>query len=191
MKLSVLALSTAGLVLGGLVAHVASVAFLGAVQYDWNDSHSAVLRTLGTANRVAAEAQAMAQAAQAAVPKAVDGAEVYNRICVACHQATGTGLAGAFPPLAGSEWVAKDPKILARIVLGGIQGPIEVKGGKYASAMPSFSTLSDAEIAAVLTHVRGSFGNSAGAVGAALVKDVRAQGGVKPGGWTAESVGQF
>src|SRR5450830_1438240 len=54
----------------------------------------------------------------------VDGAQIYNAQCVACHQATGAGLAGVFPPLAESEWVTGDPKRLAQIVLNGVSGTL-------------------------------------------------------------------
>ncbi|MGH7790703.1 MAG: c-type cytochrome, partial [Thermodesulfobacteriota bacterium] len=83
---------------------------------------------------------------------AVDGAQVYTSICTACHQANGMGLPGAFPPLAGSEWVTKDPETPIRIVLHGLEGPIEVKGTTYNNIMPEWgSKLSNEEIAAVLT----------------------------------------
>ena len=97
----------------------------------------------------------------------IDGAVVYAGNCVACHQPAGTGLAGVFPPLAGSEWPQAAKKdIPIQILLHGINGSITVKGATYAGVMPAFAQLKDAEIAAVLSHVRKSWGNTANPVSA-------------------------
>ena len=93
-----------------------------------------------------------------------DGAAVFAGNCVACHQATGLGLPGAFPPLAGSEWVLAKQEIPVQILLHGLSGPITVKGETYNGVMPAFAQLKDAEIAAVLTHIRTSWGNAAGEI---------------------------
>ncbi|WP_025917553.1 cytochrome c [Herminiimonas sp. CN] len=104
----------------------------------------------------------------------VDGAQIFAAQCVACHQAGGTGLPGVFPPLAGSEWVMGKESTLVQILLHGISGSLTVKGTVYKGEMPVFKDkLNDAEIAAVLTYVRSSFGNAAGKVDAALVKTGR------------------
>ena len=94
----------------------------------------------------------------------VDGGTVYAGNCQACHQATGLGLAGAFPPLAGSGWVLGEPEILGQILLHGIQGEIEVLGNVYNGVMPAFPQLSDAELAAVQNYVRTEWGNEASEV---------------------------
>src|SRR5437870_10598632 len=77
-----------------------------------------------------------------------------------CHQSTGQGTPGTFPPLAGSEWVqAPEPGRIIRLVLDGGHGPITVKGQQFpaSSAMPPWKeNLKDEEIAAVLTYVRGN-----------------------------------
>lgn len=113
------------------------------------------------------------------------GEQVYQRICVACHQADGNGLPPAFPPLAGSEWVNGDAETPIRIVLAGLEGPLQVKGAQFAMAMPAQGgTLDDAQIAKVLTFVRSSFGNSAGAVEAAQVAAIREGLGGR-GAWKA------
>ena len=102
------------------------------------------------------------------------GEEVYTQVCQVCHQPGGAGLPGAFPPLAGSEWVAKSNETLAKIVLHGLMGEIEVKGAKYNSVMaPLSSQLNDQEIANVLTYVRSNWGNPGGEVKAEEVKAVR------------------
>jgi mono/diheme cytochrome c family protein len=106
---------------------------------------------------------------------AVDGAAIFSARCAACHQATGAGLPSVFPPLAGSNWVNGRDTTVIQIVLHGIQGSLTVNGVKYNGAMPNFGAqLSDTEIAAVLTHVRSQWGNTAGAVGAQQVTAQRA-----------------
>jgi mono/diheme cytochrome c family protein len=104
----------------------------------------------------------------------VDGAQVFSANCAACHQATGLGIAGAFPPLAASEWVLGSPKVLTQILLHGVDGNLTVLGKTYAGQMPAFKEkLSDAEIAAVATHIRNQWGNSSAPVAAALVEEQR------------------
>lgn len=95
---------------------------------------------------------------------AVDGKQVFTANCVACHQATGKGLPGVFPPLDGSEWVHGDARTLANILLHGIDGEIEVEGVTYKGAMPAFHQLGDAELAAVATYIRSAWSNKAEAL---------------------------
>jgi mono/diheme cytochrome c family protein len=129
-----------------------------------------------------AEGAAAEGAAPAAGP--ADGAAVYAQRCQACHQAAGAGMPPSFPPLAGSSWAAGPPEIPIRIVLHGLQGPIEVAGQTYQGAMPAWGAiLSDAEIAAVVSHVRSFPGNEAAPVDAASVARVRAEPRDAP--WTA------
>jgi mono/diheme cytochrome c family protein len=119
---------------------------------------------------------------------AVDGAQVFAAQCVACHQATGLGIAGAFPPLAASEWVLGSPKVLAKILLHGIQGNLTVAGKPYAGQMPPFKEkLNDAEIAAVASHIRSQWGNSAAPLEAALVADARKATADRPGPWNGDA----
>jgi mono/diheme cytochrome c family protein len=110
-----------------------------------------------------------AGSATAGAAAAIDGGAIFAARCVACHQSTGLGIPGVFPPLAGSEWVLGTDKVLVLIPLHGITGKLQVKGASYMGAMPVFSTLSDAELAAVLTYVRSQWGNSAPPVSAATV----------------------
>lgn len=121
--------------------------------------------------RTTAELQGSAPAAAGA---AVDGAAVYASRCLACHQASGAGLPGVFPPLAGSEWVTGQETTLAALVLHGVSGALTVRGRTYNGAMPPFGAqLQDAELAAVLTHVRSQWGNGAAPVTADTVATVR------------------
>lgn len=97
----------------------------------------------------------------AAAGAVVDGKAVFAAQCAACHQATGKGLPGVFPPLDGSEWVQGDTRTLANILLHGITGEISVAGSVYNGAMPSFQQLGDAELAAVASYVRSAWSNKA------------------------------
>ncbi len=117
----------------------------------------------------------------------VDGAEVYAR-CMACHQANGQGLTGAFPPLAGSEWVTGNPAVGIRVVLHGMSGPVTVAGTEYNALMMAYGTgvpMTDAEIAAVMTYVRGSWGNNASPVTSAQVAAEREATKDRAGPWNA------
>lgn len=109
----------------------------------------------------------------AAAGAAVDGKAVFAAQCAACHQATGKGLPGVFPPLDGSEWVQGDARTVANILLHGINGKISVAGADYNGAMPSFQQLSDAELAAVASHVRSTWSNKAPALSATLFEQER------------------
>lgn len=112
--------------------------------------------------------------AGAAATGAANGAELFTR-CAVCHQATGLGVPGAYPPLAGSEWLLNNPEVPIRIVLHGVQGPITVKNTNFNNAMTPFGDqLSDAQIAAIITYERSSWGNSASAITADQVASVRA-----------------
>lgn len=111
-----------------------------------------------------------------ATPKpgqAVDGKQIYAGNCVACHQATGAGLPGVFPPLDGSEWVIGDERTLVNILLHGVTGKITVKGTDYSGAMPAFAQLSDAEIAAVASHIRSIWSNKAAPLNAEFIAKER------------------
>ena len=90
------------------------------------------------------------------------GQSLYNDNCAACHQKSGLGIKGAFPALAGDKVVQSPPATAAIVLLNG-------RGG-----MPAFkSDLTDAQLAAVLTYVRTSWGNKAGAASVADIAAAR------------------
>jgi len=101
---------------------------------------------------------------------AVDGKQLYGAKCAACHQGSGLGVAGVFPPVAASEWVIGDEKILTNILLHGVNGEMIVKGITYKGAMPAWKSLSDDELAAVLTYIRSDWGNAAPPIKAETIK---------------------
>ena len=120
------------------------------------------------------------------------GAKIYNSQCSAWHQATGLGIAGAFPPLAGSGWVTDHQESLVRILINGLNGPIEVAGRLYNGNMPAFGpnglNLKPVEIASVLTYIRQSWGNQASDVTEATMVAYMDQYSSRGTPWTAEEV---
>ena len=101
---------------------------------------------------------------------AIDGKQLFGGKCAACHQATGLGVAGVFPPLVGSEWVVSDEKSLVNILLHGVNGQLKVKGVDYQGAMPAWKAMSDGELAAVRSYIRSEWGNQAAAIKPDTVK---------------------
>lgn len=113
----------------------------------------------------------------------VAGAKIYGRNCATCHQYRGEGKPGRYPPLANSPWLLEDKETPIRIVLLGLEGPIEAQGQIYDGVMPNMGvTLTDKDIAQVLTYVRSSFGNAADPITEDEVAKVRAslEGRTKP-----------
>ena len=102
------------------------------------------------------------------------GARLYGQNCLACHQANGQGITGAFPPLAASDWLNADTERAIHAILAGLSGPITVNGAKYNGVMPAMR-LSDADVAHVLSYVYNSWGNNGSMVDAEEVKRVRGQ----------------
>ena len=112
-------------------------------------------------------------------PAMVLGKHLYDVNCAACHRSSGTGVGSMVPSLASSPSLqAPDVASLARTVLEGNRGAVTATLPTGA-AMPSFDwKLSDAQVAAVLTYTRNSWGNAAAAVDAAQIKSARATGAV-------------
>lgn len=93
------------------------------------------------------------------------GAKVYKKQCLQCHQDHGNGVPGVYPPLDGSDWVTGHPEVVARVLINGLNGNIEVKGETYNGNMPAFGPsglgLSNKDIAGVITYIRQSWSNEA------------------------------
>ena len=100
------------------------------------------------------------------------GKQLYMQTCFACHQATGLGIPGAFPPLAKSDFFNADASRAIGIVLNGMTGEVTVNGNKFNSIMPS-QNLTDDEIADVLTYAYNSWGNNKTVVTPEMVKALR------------------
>jgi len=147
--------------------------YLGGIYFDhhsgWFDQQ--VYSPYGTA----AELESYQPKSGAAAALAA-GKKSYESVCGTCHGNDGLGKPGQAPQLVGSEWViAKGHNRLAHIPLAGIAGPIQVGGKEWNMQMAAMgAALSDADLANVLTYIRGSWGNKAGEVTADDIKTIRA-----------------
>jgi mono/diheme cytochrome c family protein len=101
------------------------------------------------------------------------GKELFMKYCLSCHQTDGSGVPNTYPPLRKSNWVNGDKFRLIKILLNGLQGEIEVNDDFYDQVMPKQITLSDEQIAIVLTYIRQNFGNDTTTVSTAEVAEVR------------------
>jgi mono/diheme cytochrome c family protein len=121
----------------------------------------------------------------------VQGKRLFNS-CITCHQATGQGLPGTYPPLAGSEWVEGSEEVLVRIVLQGLGSPVTVKGATFNGAMPAFGALGsnwrDDQIAWVLTYVRQEWGNKAPPITKETVTRIRTAAAGRMKAWTIDEL---
>ncbi len=126
---------------------------------------------------------------QAPLSPAVLGKKVFASICITCHQATGLGVPGVFPPLAGSEWAEGDEERIIRIVLLGLNGPIKVEGKEFNNAMPGLgASLKDEQIAHALSYVRQEWGNKAPEVQPETVARIRTELGTRTAPFNAEEL---
>jgi mono/diheme cytochrome c family protein len=144
-------------------------------QLKLSDTHRAFVEKIATAAPVAEH----------------PGKLVYDMLCLNCHQPTGLGLPGMYPPIAGSDWVTGDAVTLIKIVMHGVTGPMKVNGKEFTQVapipMPPMG-LDDQQMADVLTYVRSNFGNNAPAVKPEEVKAVRDATATRSGFWTQEEL---
>jgi mono/diheme cytochrome c family protein len=120
------------------------------------------------------------------------GGTKYAQFCASCHQPHGGGAPGLAPPLGGSEWVSGPPERLAKIVLHGLIGPIEVRNQEWNLHMPGLGfagAVDDHEIAAILTFVRRAWGNRADPVAQTVVSQAREAAADRKFPWTAKELG--
>ncbi|MFW2403993.1 MAG: cytochrome D1 domain-containing protein [Gammaproteobacteria bacterium] len=117
--------------------------------------------------------------AQADTAPTGSGADLYARNCAACHQPNGQGLAGAFPPLAKSDYFMGKPDRLLEATIKGLTGPVTVNGAEYNNVMPAVAYLSDADLAAILTYVNTSWDNNGAAITATQVNEYRVREGLE------------
>jgi len=131
-------------------------------------------------------------AAAAPVDPKVVGKRLYNQNCVVCHQASGMGVAGQFPPLVGSEYVLAEGNMgdnhLVMLVLNGLQGHFMVKGQAYNNAMVPWKQLSDEQIADILTYIRSDWGNNAPPITPDFVAQIRKETASATDSYTQEQL---
>lgn len=173
------------------------VAYLKALEQDYELPEMSFVETESKEVEVAESNESSAGLPDWLANQISTGKEVYmlagpgGGMCFTCHQPTGQGIPGQFPPLVNSDWVLGDKARLIKISLFGLMGEIEVNGVKYNGAMPPPGippgTLTDNQIADVLTYIRNSWGNSASAVTTEEVASVRAsiEGRAAMQMWTA------
>jgi nitrite reductase (NO-forming) len=106
---------------------------------------------------------------------------LFSGTCSVCHQINGRGIEGVFPPLAGSDLLAKDPLRAQQIVLNGLSGEVTVNGKTYTSVMPPMSQLNDDELANILTYVTHSWGNQGYRYSASDLAETRKKTARPPG----------
>ena len=129
----------------------------------------------GTSRAPVATAAASAKAGNLTKDEQIAAGKVlFAGTCSTCHQADGAGMAGVFPPLAGSDYIKANPKRLPEIILHGLVGPVTVNGKDYNSNMPPMSQLTDDEVANISTYVLNSWGNPGGQVSKADAAAARA-----------------
>lgn len=101
------------------------------------------------------------------------GQVVYAKYCLTCHQADGSGVPYMNPPLIRTKWTLGSKTVMIQQILKGSSGKVEIDGDTFKNTMPPLKTLTDQQIADVLTYVRNNFENKASAVTTAEVKAVR------------------
>lgn len=147
----------------------------------------------GTPSGDAPEAPPAAPALTAAEAAQFNRGRRHYRACRSCHNNDGEGQEGLGPTLVNTPWVLGSPERLIALVLHGIEGPIEVHGETWDDLMPGFAAdprLPDDAIAALLTYIRRSWGNTADPVPPELVTGVRAQTSERVDPWTAPELDQ-
>ncbi|MGB8464254.1 MAG: cytochrome c [Terrimicrobiaceae bacterium] len=167
-----------------------ALVFLGAGYLFWNSG--GFKANVFNPARVAWDGAGTGGAAAAPDPMVV-GKRVFTQNCAVCHQATGLGVPGQFPPLAGSEFVLSQDwhgdNHIVKIVLNGLQGPVTVKGQQFNNVMaPWGNVLKDEQIAAVLTYVRNEWGNKAPPITKDFVAKIRDQTKERTEAWTLKEL---
>lgn len=116
------------------------------------------------------------------------GAQLYAANCSACHASDGSGITGVAPALRQSTRIVNAPEQLIRIVLHGLNGPIEVEGEEWNSVMPGLSHLADFDdegISGLATYLRRNWGHRRSPISPETVAQVRQQTEDRATQWSA------
>jgi mono/diheme cytochrome c family protein len=150
------------------------------------------LTLLAPALALALTAAVLARTASRSTTQTPDterGSAQFDAQCASCHDRDGRGTEGGPPPLQGSPWVRGPETRLIKIVLHGMRGKVEVNGKTYNLEMPGFGkVLTDEDIAAVVSFVRGSWGGQTEPISPAEVRRVRAATRNRTDYWTADEL---
>jgi mono/diheme cytochrome c family protein len=154
----------------------------------------AILPVLASLTLLATLAQAEDFDLKASIDR---GKMIYMQTCFVCHQPTGLGLPGAFPPLAGTEFTQGDARRMIAMTLKGVNPPLKVKEMTYVVPMPPLPTqfpilVDDGKLADVINYVRNSFGNKdEKGVTPAMIDEVRKEFADRSAPWTAAELQKF
>ncbi len=140
--------------------------------YSGKEDDSIYLPEGGAIQSIAGETAPVAATAKNMDERIQLGQRLYDQNCSACHQPSGIGIAGAFPPLAGSDYLLSDSKRAIKVLLEGLSGEIAVNGDSYNSVMPAVN-LTDEQVANVLTYVLNTWNNNGGEILPADVQTAR------------------
>lgn len=192
MSLWVISLIGVTLFLGGLYMGMYGAGFDG----EEYDERSGKVFTFGSEGAAASASKTAAAGGSAdPIEKLMKrGKRIYSSNCASCHQSSGMGQAGIYPPLTNSDWVIGDaPKRLVAILLKGLEGPIHINGTKqsYSGVMQAWEKmLSDKDIAAVLTYIRANpdWGHTAGPIMPEDVAKIRAEMADRTKIWTEDEL---
>ena len=122
------------------------------------------------------------------------GKAIFMQTCMACHQPTGLGIPGAFPPFDGSEYVQGDTKRLVALVIKGYMGPITVKGVNFNNILIAVDTQfpilkENAKLADVLNYIRTAWSNKADtAITPDFIQKIRDEFKDRTTPWNAEDL---
>ena len=116
------------------------------------------------------------------------GKRVFEQTCAACHQTSGLGQEGLAPPLVNSPWVLGSERRLIRIALHGLDGEVAVNTKTFDMDMPPMGSLSDEDLAGILTYIRHRWGNSAPAIEPTQVTAIRLETQTRTDSWTVREL---
>jgi ubiquinol-cytochrome c reductase cytochrome b subunit len=159
-------LTCTGLVLGGAIV----LSFVGQYHVEQQQMLHGIGGPVAAETTTTTVAATGGGASGGSAAAAAAGATVYTANCSGCHGAAGAGTPGAFPPLANNPVVSGPAAKVITIVNSGLTGAISVAGATYNGVMPPWKgNLTPAQIAEVITYIRGSWGNTGGPVTTAQV----------------------
>jgi len=161
-------------------------AYLGAFSGGYDLNSQFAMTNYAPEDRPAVEGAGVQEDTRPWIDQWMDGGKRAYAVCAACHQPNGQGVAGQFPPLAGSEWVTGSTERLAMVLYCGLTGPIRVKGVTLTGqAMPAQAgAMTDKQVAQVMTYIRRSWGNDASIVTEEMAKAGRAKYGSRTAQFT-------
>ena len=113
----------------------------------------------------------------------------YSTVCASCHQASGDGVPGLYPPLRNSEYVVHGEQRVIAILLHGLVGPLQVNGKSYNGAMPAQGAVkNNKQIAQIASYIRNEWGNTSNVIYDDQVAEIRKQLSTRSGSYTEAEI---